>query len=166
MFALDKNGNAVCTVAYRDIQKGAVVPRVNELWAQVEESVALNGWDSILPIEKVNAGAVKANEIRESYLAAIIEDVAYMGTIFQADEYSQDLITKCIAAGSVPSGFYWKDLANNKVAMSFPELQGLAMALLTRNQTHFVHLQGKKVDLENMVVDPVSVVSDIEGIVW
>ncbi|WP_233423266.1 hypothetical protein [Vibrio metoecus] len=44
MFALLNSGSAKCLVAYKDIQQGAIVPPVNELWAQVEEWVAENGW--------------------------------------------------------------------------------------------------------------------------
>src|SRR5690554_3458898 len=37
MFAKLDNGSALCLAAYGDIQKGAIVPPVNELWAQVVE---------------------------------------------------------------------------------------------------------------------------------
>ena len=44
MFALLNSGCAKCLAAYKDIQQGAIVPPVNELWAQVEEWGAENGW--------------------------------------------------------------------------------------------------------------------------
>lgn len=44
MFALLNSGCAKCLAAYKDIQQGAMVPPVNELWSQVEEWVAENGW--------------------------------------------------------------------------------------------------------------------------
>ena len=37
MFAKLDNGSALCLATYGDIQKGAIVPPVNELWAQVVE---------------------------------------------------------------------------------------------------------------------------------
>lgn len=44
MFALLNSGSAKCLAAYKDIQQGVIVPPVNELWTQVEEWVAENGW--------------------------------------------------------------------------------------------------------------------------
>jgi len=44
MFIKLNNGHALCVEAYKDIQQKAIVPPVNELWSQVDEYVATNGW--------------------------------------------------------------------------------------------------------------------------
>lgn len=47
MFAKLKDGSALCLADYKDIKQGAVVPKSNELFAQVQENVDLNGWGTI-----------------------------------------------------------------------------------------------------------------------
>lgn len=44
MFVKLKNGHALCVVAYKDVQKKAIVPPVNELWSQVDEYTSTHGW--------------------------------------------------------------------------------------------------------------------------
>lgn len=44
MFTKLSNGHALCVKAYKDVQKKAIVPPVNDLWQQVDEHVAGNGW--------------------------------------------------------------------------------------------------------------------------
>jgi len=44
MFVKLNNGHALCIEAYKDVQKKAIVPSINELWKQVEEWVTTNGW--------------------------------------------------------------------------------------------------------------------------
>lgn len=47
MFAKLKDGSALCLADYKDIKQGAVVPKGNELFAQVLENVNLNDWGTI-----------------------------------------------------------------------------------------------------------------------
>jgi len=82
--------------------------------------------------------------LETSYNKANELDIAYMSTTFQADKKSQDLIVSVLSAGSVPTGFFWVDKANARVAMTFAKLQGLSGAILTRNQVNFVKFQGLK----------------------
>ena len=86
----------------------------------------------------------KLQEIRIAYNNANQLDIAYMATTFQADKASQDLIVSVLSAGSVPTGFFWLDKANNQVAMTYAQLQALSGAILTRNQTNFIKFQGLK----------------------
>ena len=73
----------------------------------------------------------RLNELKIAYENANQLNIDYMGTQFQADKESQELIAVALSAGSVPDGFYWLDLYNSKVAMTFAELQGLSTAILT-----------------------------------
>ena len=51
MFAKLENGNALCLADYGDIKRGAIVPPVNELWAQVQEWLdAGNDWEPHVPL--------------------------------------------------------------------------------------------------------------------
>ena len=86
----------------------------------------------------------KIISLKTDYENANELDIAYMKTTFQADKASQDLIVKVLSAGSVPTGFFWIDKANNQVTMTFTQLQGLSGAILTRNQTNFIKFQGLK----------------------
>jgi hypothetical protein len=100
--------------------------------------------------------------IESAYQAAIQQPVAYMNTTFQADKDSQDVLTKCLVAGSVPSGFYWLDENNAQVVMTFAQLQGLASAILVQGQAAFAHLQAKK----SAVKAVTTTVADVQAIVW
>ena len=102
---------------------------------------------------------VKLSELETAYNNANQLDIAYMNTTFQADKASQDLIVSVLSAGSVPTGFFWLDKANNQVPMTYAQLQGLSGAILARNQGNFVKFQGlkakaklakKQIDLNNV----------------
>jgi len=92
---------------------------------------------SELQTAKVNELGIADNDANEL-------DIAYLNTTFQADKSSQDLIVSVLSAGSVPTGFFWLDKANNQVPMTYAQLQGLSGAILTRNQTNFIKFQGLK----------------------
>jgi len=84
-----------------------------------------------------------------------------MSTTFQADKKSQDLIVSVLSAGSVPSGFYWFDKANNQVAMTYADLQGLSGAILARGQVNFTKLQGLKVKVKSIKTQ-----ADLDAVIW
>jgi hypothetical protein len=96
------------------------------------------------PITLEQAKASKLAEVLKDYDSANQAPISYMDTTFQADYKSQDMISKALSAGSVPSDFYWLDANNNKVPMTYAQLQGLAVLLLERNQVNFDNLQTKK----------------------
>ena len=121
-------------------------------------------WDDVNGVIVGDLTPTKTNKILE--LASKMEeanyaDVAYMNTTFQADKRSQDLIVAALSAGSVPAGFYWKDTANNNVAMTYADLQGLATALLARAQANFDKLQTHKATIATLTAR-----ADIEAVVW
>jgi len=103
----------------------------------------------------------KLSEIKSSYLQANQQDIAYMDTTFQADSKSQALIVSVLSAGSVPDGFYWLDIDNNQVSMSYADLQGLSGIILERSQSNFTKLQ----DLKKQVKDATTQ-DDLDSIVW
>ena len=91
------------------------------------------------PLSEVKAE--KIAQIEAAYIAAMQQPVTYMGTTFQADAASQDILTKTLvtlnATGSVPAAFWWRDANNNNVAMSLAELNGLAGAMLNQGWAAF-----------------------------
>ena len=103
----------------------------------------------------------KLQDLETSYNKANELDIAYMATTFQADKNSQDLVVKVLSAGSAPSGFFWLDKANNQVAMTYVQLQGLSGAILTRNQTNFIKFQGLKSQVKLAKTQ-----ADLDLIVW
>ena len=102
------------------------------------------------------------DKVYKTYLTAQTADVSYMGTTFQADADSQSILNHAITAlnGSVPEGFYWVDVANNKVSMTFVQLQGLASAMMTQGWSAFQELQAKKatIDASTTIVEVQAVV--------
>ncbi len=96
-----------------------------------------------------------------AYNAAIQLPVAYMATTFQADNASQDVLTKCLVADSVPTGFYWLDANNAQVPMTFAQLQGLAGVMLAQGQAAFAKLQAKKT-----AVRDATTVAAVQAVVW
>lgn len=84
--------------------------------------------------------------LTNAYNNAIQQPINYMSTTFQADSASQDTLNKVLVAlsGTVPTGFYWMDSTNNKVSMTFAQLQGLAGAMMAQGWTAFQHLQAQK----------------------
>ena len=105
--------------------------------------------------------ASKLKELKIAYNKDNQQDIAYMGTTFQADNKSQALIVSVLSAGSVPDGFYWLDIDNNQVSMSYTDLQGLSGTILERSQGNFTKLQ----DLKKQVKD-VTTQDDLDSIVW
>jgi hypothetical protein len=99
----------------------------------------------IAPVTLEQAQAAKLTELIETYNTDNQSKIEYMGTIFQADYSSQDILSKSLAAGSIPDGFYWLDFSNTKIPMTYVQLQGLALLLLARNQVNFDNLQIQKI---------------------
>ncbi len=109
------------------------------------------------------AKEVKLSEIKSAYETEISADIQYMDTTFQADEKSQDMITKVLAAsgGTLPSGFFWLDVLNNKITMTYANLQGLANAILLRGQQAFAKYQSLKAQIKSATDT-----ATLEAIVW
>jgi len=98
-----------------------------------------------------------------SYTTAVTAPIAYMGTTFQADQTSQNLLASVLTAagGALPAGFAWYDVNNAPVTMTFAELQGLAASILGRGQPLFIHKQTQKASIR-----AASTVAQVQSIVW
>lgn len=105
--------------------------------------------------------AWQAAWIEAAYQTAIQAPVSYMGTQFQSDDASQSILARCLSAGVVPSGFFWLDAQNNQVTMSYPQLQGLAAAMLAQGQTAFA----KKTQLKAQI-RAATTRTAVEAVVW
>lgn len=113
------------------------------------------------PLSLPQAQEQQIASIEVAYQSAIQLPVSYMGATFQADDDSQAVLTKSLVAGSVPDGFFWLDANNAPVTMSYPQLQGLAAAMLAQGQAAFA----KKTALKQQIRDAPSVAS-VQAIVW
>lgn len=91
-----------------------------------------------------NAKQSKINKLKQSYEEANSSDIDYLNKTFQADPKSQALIANVLSAGALPTGFFWKDLNNDNIPMTFNELQGLSMALVSRGLVNFSRLSHLK----------------------
>jgi len=109
----------------------------------------------------VSTKTFKLSELHTAYNSANQLDIAYMSTPFQADKDSQNLIVSVLSAGSVPTGFFWLDTANNQVAMTYTDLQGLSGAILARSQINFIKFQSLKGQ-----VNLATTQADLDKIVW
>jgi len=91
------------------------------------------------------------------------EPIAYMGTVFQADDYSQDLIAKTLVAlgGVTPADLGWWDVTNTRVLMTNAQLQGLGQAIFARNQPLYINKQARKAAIRAAIT-----VAEIEAVVW
>jgi len=89
--------------------------------------------------------------------------IAYMGTTFQADDYSQDLIAKTLVAlgGATPANLGWWDINNIRVLMTNAQLQGLGQAIFARNQPLYINKQTKKAAIRAALT-----AAAVEAIVW
>ena len=120
-----------------------------------------DGTFSVIPKTILELQTAKLQELTTAYNNANQLDIPYMNTTFQADKASQDLIVSVLSAGSVPTGFFWLDKANNQVAMTYTQLQGLSGAILVRNQGNFVKFQGLKAKVKLAKTQ-----ADLNAIVW
>lgn len=104
-------------------------------------------------------------QLTAAYAAAIQADVSYMGATFQADTDSVTKLIQVLAAmtpvGATPTGFYWVDTANNRVAMTLAQVQGLAQAIMGQGWAAFQNLQNKKAS-----VGSATSVSAVQAIVF
>ena len=101
------------------------------------------------PLTIDQARSIKRSEIEKSYQDDIQSDIIYLDCVFNASDTSQLLISKVISAGKLPDGFFWQDINNNRVSMTFSQMQDFACVILERGQRSFIKLQ----DLKNQLHD-------------
>lgn len=115
----------------------------------------------IAAIEFILIVKLQIATLEAAYIAAIQLPVAYMGSTFQADLDSQNVLTKCLVAGAVPAGFYWLDATNVQVPMTFVQLQGLAGVMLAQGQAAFAKLQGLKTAARDATT-----AATVQAVIW
>jgi hypothetical protein len=119
-------------------------PNDNNYEPGIPDGCTLHIVDVLPPLGLTGAKAKQITLLEAAFTAAIQLPVDYMATTFQADVASQDVLAKSLVSGKVPTGFYWLDSANAKVAMTFVQAQDLAYAMLVHGMTAFAKLQDKK----------------------
>jgi len=112
-------------------------------------------------IELNESKQVKKQEIEDAYSKATQEPILFNDNTFQADDKSQDVLSKVIT--SAPSDFEtdWLDINNEPIHMTLDDLKGLAQAILNRGQELFK----KKVVLKQQI-DQVTNKDELDNIVW
>jgi len=154
----DTNNNPF---AFEDNVTPEIIAKVETTHKITLTKITLAEYKALIAPTFTQLRTAKKQEIYGAYNNANQLDIAYMTTTFQADKASQDLIVSVLSAGSVPTGFFWLDKANNQVAMTYAQLQGLSGAILTRNQANFVKFQGLKAKVKLAKTQ-----ADLDLIVW
>lgn len=135
------------TITINDLGKAppeGYAKKVNDQWFYADGSEATD-------IELKYLKAQKKNEIETAYQEALTQPIDYIVNnethTFQADQHSQDILTKVIVGA--PSGFTtnWLDIDNVPIQMTLDDLKGLAQAILQRGEQLFQ----KKVLLKQQV---------------
>lgn len=130
------------------------------------------GWQvfnrQLVPVPGVSLSQAQAAQlalIDAAYETAMQIPVAYMGTTFQADAGSQDVLNKTLTAltptGSTPSGFYWMDTGNVQQPMTLAQLHGLAGVMLAQGWSAFQHRQTQKA-----AIRAATTVAAVQSITW
>jgi hypothetical protein len=108
--------------------------------------------------------------IDAAYLAAVTTPVAFttgagVASTYQADPVSQQTLSRAMqtykAAGSVPSGFYWRSAGNTNVAFTLADLEGLDAAMMAQGWAAFQ----QKVTLKEDIA-AATTVSAVQAVVW
>ena len=124
-----------------------------------DNNVWVEGQDITEAINQVKQD--KLTQLTHDYTVANGSDIDYLNKKFQADASSQALIASVLSVGALPVGFFWKDLNNDKIPMTFKELQGLSGALVSRGLGNFSKLS----DLKEQV-NIAETLHDLELIEW
>lgn len=88
----------------------------------------------------------KLQQLSVAYDSAMRTPLVYMGSKFQTDPDSRARLSAeiNICAGELPEGFYWLDMNNRQVAMTYEQFRGLGSAMHSQGWTAFSNLQAKK----------------------
>jgi len=105
--------------------------------------------------------STKLSEIEQAYNNANQEDIVYMNTTFDTKDSTQDTIAKNLAIGSVPDGFYFRDVDNNDVSMTYADLQGFGVAIQERNLANFSKYQELKASVGSATPQ-----EELDAIAW
>ena len=132
--------------------------KVNDQWFYADGTEATD-------IELKHLKAQKKTEIETAYQNALSQPINYTVNnethTFQADQHSQDILTKVIVGA--PSDFTtnWLDINNVPIQMTLTDLKGLAQAILQRGEQLFQ----KKVQLKQQLAQATTK-EEVEAIQW
>ncbi len=115
-------------------------------------------WPPLPTLEQIQAAQIAL--ITTDYRAAIQADIDYMGATFNADYDTQNLMVSTLSAGQVPSEFFWQDITNSQIPLTYAQAQGLLLAISERRQLAFNKLQTLKSAIRAAVdVDAVALIA-------
>jgi hypothetical protein len=113
----------------------------------------------------------KLAKLAQSYSTAIYADIDYTTTggvtqTFQADQYSQNMLTSQLAVyvtagAALPSGYAWTAKDNTQVPFTVDDLKSLAAEIGNRGAAAFFKLQTLKAQ-----VRAATTVADVHVVVW
>jgi hypothetical protein len=122
------------------------------------------------PMTLAQAQAAQTAAMYAAYQNAITQAVSFTtaGTVtktFQADTGSQMVLMQAtqgyMAAGLVPTGFYWVAADNTQVPFTLADLTGLYAAMLAQGWTAFQNLQTRKA-----AIRAATTVAAVQAIAW
>jgi len=105
--------------------------------------------------------ASKLSTITQAYTSANEAPIAYLKTSFDTSAATQGVIAQNLSIGSVPTGFYFRDINNTDVPMTFAELQGLGKEIQKRGLVNFSKLQTLKT-----AVGKAKTQADLDTTIW
>ena len=133
-FKNEQNGEVF---GYDDDQVELIAVAVTNGWTDITGS-----WPPLPTLEQTQAAQIAL--ITTDYRAAIQADIDYMGATFNADYDTQNLMVSTLSAGQVPSEFFWQDITNSQIPLTYAQAQGLLLAISERRQLAFNKLQTLK----------------------
>jgi len=103
----------------------------------------------------------KVAELEAARIAVGFANIVHDGKIWKADLSAWQLISQILSVGSVPEGFYWRDVDGMQHDMTYTDLQALGAAILQRAFSADVNLQTKKAS-----VAAAETAAEIDSIAW
>lgn len=163
MFALMSTGNALCLADYGDIKEGAIVPPVNELWAQVQEWLdAGNDWKPAPPVDPGKQYASLLAELEGLRKAEEEQGVSVNGVRYSGTQGNRQALQEALNAAAVHGLTVftsWKDSdgmfhPNHPVADVHEALSAIGlrrMALIAKEGEYAEQIkEGKLIDLSGI----------------
>lgn len=163
MFALMSTGNALCLADCGDIKEGAIVPPVNELWAQVQEWLdAGNDWKPEPPVDPDKKFALLLTELEGLRKAQEDQGVTVNGVRYSGAQGNRQALQEALNAAAeygLTVFTSWKDSdgayhPNHPVADVHEALSAIAlrrMALIAKEGEYAEQIkEGKLIDLSGI----------------
>jgi len=108
-----------------------------------------------------SAKTQKTNDLNAAYQSVLYADIQYNDKTYAATADRQELLSQVLAPGSVPAGMFWTDVTGAEISMTFADLQGLGLAMLTRGVTAKSNLNTKLA-----AVQAATTQAEVDAITW